>query len=69
VGNGVVDLSNGELLDHQPDLLMRHGTDVDYLPGASHPDWALALAALPDPATRSWVQQFLGTGAAGVPPR
>ena len=69
VGNGVVDLSSGELLDHQPDLLMRHGTDVDYRPGASHPDWAQALAALPDPATRSWVQQFLGTGAAGVPPR
>ncbi len=69
VGNGVLDLSSGDLLDHQPDLLMRHGTDVDYRPGATHPDWEQALAALPDHTTRSWVQQFLGTGAAGVPPR
>ena len=47
VGNGVVDLSTGELLDHQSDLLMRHGTDVDYRPDATHPDWTQALVARP----------------------
>jgi len=66
--NGVIDLRSGELLDHSPEYLMRHSTGVDFRPEAVHPDWALALEALPDAETVSWVQLYLGTGATGLTP-
>ncbi len=69
VANGVVDLRTGELLDHDPDLLMRHRTDVAYRPGATHPDWDTALQALPDTETTMWVQQYLASGITGYTPR
>lgn len=67
VGNGVVDLRTGELLEHDPEYLMLRKTRVNYVPGARHADWARALRALPDVMTRSWAQVVLGTGAIGLP--
>ncbi len=66
-GNGVVDLRTGELHQHDPDLLMTRGTTVDYVPGATHPDWDAALTCLDD-EPRAWVQKVLGSGAIGKPP-
>lgn len=66
VGNGVVDLATGELLDHDPDLLLTKTTRVDYQPGVTSPDWDAALAALPtDVAT--WLQLRVGQAATGHP--
>lgn len=64
-GNGVVDLRTGELHPHDPDLLMLRRTKVDYLPGATHPDWDQALRAFPDTDTAAWAQIVLGTGVTG----
>ena len=47
VGNGVVDLTTGELIPHDPGLLFTKATLVDYVPGATHPDWDTALQAVP----------------------
>ncbi|MFW5471061.1 phage/plasmid primase, P4 family [Knoellia sp. CPCC 206435] len=69
VGNGVVNLAKGELLEHDPSLLIRRGTDVDFHPGAEHPDWNKALTAFADDDTRDWAQYFLGTAATGLTPR
>jgi putative DNA primase/helicase len=68
-GNGVVDLTRGELLDHDPTLLMRHKTAVNYLPDARHNDWATALGAFADKQTEDWAQVYLGTGCVGLTPR
>ncbi|MEI2713393.1 MAG: phage/plasmid primase, P4 family [Nocardioides sp.] len=64
VGNGVVDLATGRLLPHDPDLRLTKLTPVDYKPGASHPDWAAALGAVPEDA-RDWYQLRLGQAATG----
>lgn len=66
VGNGVVDLSTGELLGHDPDLLLTRRTSTPYLPGAASSDWAAALAALPNDVV-PWLQQRLGQAATGHP--
>lgn len=66
-GNGVVDLRSGELLDHDPDLLMLRRTPVNYIKNAQHADWRKALLAFPDDETRAWAQVVLGTGAVGLP--
>ena len=63
--NGVVDLRSGELTDHSPDQMMRQCTDVAYIDEATHPDWDLALEALPDPDVQNFVRQFFGSGATG----
>ncbi len=64
-GNGVVDLRTGQLNPHDPDLLMLRRTPVDYIDGATHPDWDRALQAFPDLGTAGWAQVVLGTGATG----
>lgn len=66
--NGVVDLRSGELTDHSPDQMMRQCTDVAYIDEATHPDWDLALEALPDPDVQNFVRQFFGSGATGFAP-
>lgn len=65
--NGVVDLRTGELGPHDPDLLFTHITPVPYIAGATHPDWDLALQALPDDDTRRWVQLKMGQATTGLP--
>lgn len=66
VGNGVVDLRTGELLDHDRSLLMSKITPVPYLEGAEHPDWEASLACL-DPEVMDWMQVRFGQAATGWP--
>ena len=66
--NCVVDLRTGAAIDHDPALMFTKSTGVDYVPGATHPDWTTALTALPR-QVRSWYQTRLGQAATGyVPP-
>jgi P4 family phage/plasmid primase-like protien len=66
--NGVLDLRTSELLAHDPALMFTKSTGVDYVPGATHPDWTTALSALPE-QVRDWYQVRLGQAATGyVPP-
>jgi P4 family phage/plasmid primase-like protien len=67
VGNGVIDLRTGDLLDHHPDLLLTKVTTTNYTPAAVNPDWTTALSALPDDDVRSWLQIRLGQGVTGHP--
>lgn len=66
VGNGVVDLRDGTIRPHDRELLLTTVTEVGYWPGAAHPDWDQALAALPDDS-QSWAQVRLGQGLTGYP--
>jgi P4 family phage/plasmid primase-like protien len=61
---GVVDLRTGELLPHDPALLMTKITSGSYRPGCTHPDWEKALEALPE-AERGWLQVRIGQGITG----
>jgi P4 family phage/plasmid primase-like protien len=65
--NGVVDLRTGQLLPSDPDLLMTKIAGCDYVKGVSHPDWDLALTALPDDV-RGWFQLRMGQAATGWTP-
>ena len=64
VNNGVVDLTSGKLIPHNPTLNLTKITAVDYLPGASHDDWARALTALPAEVV-AWTQYRFGQAATG----
>ncbi len=64
--NGVVDLRTGKLGPHDPSLLLTKITPTNYVPGATHPDWTLALAALPDDVTE-WARERFGQGVTGHP--
>lgn len=66
VANGVVDLATGDLLPHDRDLLLTKVTPVPYVAGATHPDWAQALTALPT-EVRDWMQVRFGQAATGHP--
>jgi putative DNA primase/helicase len=63
---GVVDLQRGEVLPHEPSLLITRITSGSYRPGFTHPDWGKALQALPE-AERSWFQARVGQGITGHP--
>ena len=39
VRNGVIDLRSGDLLAHDPNLLITRRVDVDYDPAATCPRW------------------------------
>ena len=62
--SGVVDLRTGDLLPHDPTLLMTKITSGSYRPGFTHPDWTKALEALPEPE-RDWFQTRIGQGITG----
>jgi putative DNA primase/helicase len=66
VANGVVNLRTGAIGPHDPELLLTKCAPTEYHPGATHPDWDTALAALPDDAAE-WVQLRLGQGITGHP--
>lgn len=66
VGNGVVDLRTGNLGPHNPELMFTKVTPVNYVPGATSPDWEQALAAVPEDAV-DWLQVRLGQGISGHP--
>jgi len=61
VQNGTVDLRTGQLRPHAQLDLITMLAPADYDPDAACPTWDAFVAwALPDPATRSWVQRFCG---------
>jgi putative DNA primase/helicase len=62
--SGVVDLRAGELLQHDPGLLITKITSGSYRPGFTHPDWEKALEALPK-SERAWLQMRIGQAITG----
>jgi putative DNA primase/helicase len=66
VRNGVVNLRDGTLRPHDPDLMLTKVTMVDYVPDATHQDWQQALTALPA-NTEGWLQVRMGQGLTGYP--
>jgi putative DNA primase/helicase len=64
--NGVIDLRTGELLPHDPSLLLSHQSDVQYDPDAEAPTWQKFLErCLPDPDVRDYLQKALGYSLTG----
>lgn len=61
---GVVDLRTGELGPHDPALAMTKITSGSYRPEYTHPDWTMALEALPEPE-RAWLQTRIGQAITG----
>lgn len=45
--NGVINLITGELMPHDPKRLVTKSCGVDYVPGATHPDWDAVLTSVP----------------------
>lgn len=66
VGNGVVDLRTGQLLDHDPKYLLTKTSDAAYVPDASHDDMDQVLKAL-EPEVMDWMQIRFGQAATGYP--
>ncbi|HEY1700794.1 MAG TPA: phage/plasmid primase, P4 family [Trebonia sp.] len=64
---GIVDLRNGTVLPHNPELLLTKITRGSYRPGLTHPDWQQALTAL-DTEERAWFQDRIGQACTGHPP-
>jgi P4 family phage/plasmid primase-like protien len=65
--SGVVDLTTGDLLAHDPALLMTKMTSARYRAGATHDDWNTALQAIPH-ETLEWAQLRFGQAATGLTP-
>lgn len=65
--NGILDLRSGILTPHDPDRLMTKITGCDYVPGARHKDWDLALEAVPEDV-RGWFQMRMGQATTGHTP-
>jgi putative DNA primase/helicase len=65
--SGVVDLTTGGLLAHDPGLLMTKVTAADYAPGAKSQLWTDALGALPA-NQHEWYQRRMGQAATGYMP-
>ena len=63
----MVDLRDGTLYAHDPALRFTKLCPTDYMPGATHADWAKALAALPDAEVRVWLQIRFGQSITGYP--
>lgn len=66
--NGIYDAITGDFLVARPEDCMTKIVNSQLWPGATHPDWDKALACLDmmEPATRKWVQMYLGTALLGV---
>ncbi|MFI6889953.1 phage/plasmid primase, P4 family [Streptosporangium canum] len=62
--NGVVNLRTGELLPHDPNLLMTKMTGVEYDPTAESSDLKAVLSALPEEVA-DWLQIRVGQSATG----
>ena len=66
VANGVVDLRDGSVSRHDPDLLLTKLCPTEYDSSAEHSDWKQALEAVPEQA-REWLALRLGQGLTGHP--
>lgn len=63
---GVIDLTNGALLDHNPDLLMRQMISTSPVEGAQAPMWLAFLErCLPDREMRNYFQRIVGYSLTG----
>lgn len=59
--NGIVDLADGTLLDHDPELLLRRQIPVEYAPDAKAPKWEAFLEKVqPDQFMRDYLQRIVG---------
>ena len=67
VRNGVVDLRDGTLGPHDPELLFTKVTMTDYLAGRNPPGLGKALTAV-TPTKADWLQIRFGQGLTGYPP-
>lgn len=65
--SGVIDFRTGTLLEHDPTRLVTKMTTVEYRPDARHPDWDMALEAVPEDL-REWLQLRLGQAITGHAP-
>ena len=65
--NGVIDLRTGSLMPHDSTRLVTKSSPVNYVPGAKHPGWLAALAAVPDDVAH-WLQDRFGQGVTGHVP-
>lgn len=65
--NGTIDLRAGTLRPHRPGDLITKKAAAAFDPGAQAPTWQAFLSRiLPDPDVRSFVQEVLGYGIAGL---
>ena len=62
--SGVYDGRTGEIGPHDPGLMLTQVTKVDYVPGATHPDFTRACECLP-PDILDWLQVRLGQAMTG----
>ncbi|HET9865939.1 MAG TPA: phage/plasmid primase, P4 family, partial [Nitrospira sp.] len=61
VQNGVLDLRSGELLAHDPKLMLTRKMNATYDPNAQAPQWTKFMEeVLPDPHLRAYVQRAMG---------
>lgn len=61
VANGVLDLKTGELLPHDPSLLLTKVSPVEFQPGATYKPWSDFLRqTIPNDVVRSYVQAVIG---------
>jgi putative DNA primase/helicase len=66
VRNGVLDLTNGELLNHDPAFMSTKQADVEFSLSARCPKFTATLELVqPDPEIRSFLQRWLGTVLCG----
>lgn len=61
---GVLDLTTGEMAEHNPALMFTKMTSVSYKPGATSEAFAQVLESVP-PGCRDWLQERLGQAATG----
>ena len=67
VANGVVDLSTGKLLDHDPDYLMTRQSPASYDPAAPAPAFNRFLEDVqPDREVREFLARLVGSALVGV---
>jgi len=66
--NGTVDLTTGQLRDHNPDDLCTLQAPIMYDPDARCATFEAVVArALPDPEVRAFFQRWAGTAITGIP--
>lgn len=66
VGNGIVNLANGNLGRHDPDMMMTLKAGAPYNSEARCPQWDAFLARVqPDPEVRAYLQRIVGYSATG----